>query len=262
MKVAVLGSRGQIGRHLVTKLKAAGHHVIGQDITTGIDLRYEWGLEPVDLVYFLAFDVGGSRYLAERQKTFDYIDGNMKLMENVFSHLHKYAIPFIFASSQMSNMLESSYGVLKSIGEHYTRSLNGINIRLWNVYGKEHDPAKFHVITDFLVQVKDQQCIRMLTDGQEVRQFLHADDCSSALITLAERYAELDPFVYYDITSFEWVSIYEVAHIIADLYPGTTVIPGTKTDQTQTVMNEPTDVIFKYWKPTISLIEGIRSMGS
>ena len=42
-----------------------------------------------DFIFFLAFDVGGSRYLKKYQNTFDFISNNMRIMENTFSILKK-----------------------------------------------------------------------------------------------------------------------------------------------------------------------------
>ena len=61
-----------------------------------------------------------------------------------------YSKPFVFASSQMSNMSYSPYGVMKRVGELYTKSLNGLIVKFWNVYGIEKDMEKAHVITDFI----------------------------------------------------------------------------------------------------------------
>ena len=103
-------------------------------------------------------------------------------MHNTFSYLEMYPKPFIFASTQMSNMNHSAYGTLKRIGEHYTTILKGHIVRFWNTYGIENDPHKTHVITDFINSAISNKSILMRTTGEEKRQFLHADDCSKALI--------------------------------------------------------------------------------
>ena len=52
-------------------------------------------------------------------------------------------VPFIFASSQMSNMSHTHRTVLmKRVGELYTKSLNGLIVKFWNVYGIEKDMEK------------------------------------------------------------------------------------------------------------------------
>ena len=75
-------------------------------------------------------------------------------MKNTFELLYKEKKRFIFATSQMSNMIYSSYGVLKRIGEDITKSLGGISVRFWNVYGIENDMEKSHVVTDFIIKAK------------------------------------------------------------------------------------------------------------
>jgi nucleoside-diphosphate-sugar epimerase len=93
-------------------------------------------------------------------------------LENVFALLEKYNKRFIFASSQMSNMSYSPYGVMKRVGELYTTSLRGLIVKFWNVYGIEKDYEKSHVITDFIRKGFEEGDFEMMTDGTEERQFL------------------------------------------------------------------------------------------
>ena len=146
-----------------------------------------------------------------------FISNNIKIMEYTFAELKKKKIPFIFASSQMSNMTHSPYGILKSIGETYTRALKGLIVKFWNVYGVEHDPKKFHVITDFINMALTSKEIKMQTDGSEKRQFLHADDCSECLLKLSKIYNDIHRDKNLHITSYKWNSIYEVALIVSKI---------------------------------------------
>ena len=196
MKILNLGSSGQIGAYLSEYLREKGHTVIDfdkeespdQDMTVIPNQYLESAIESADFVFFLAFDVGGSRYLKKYQHTFQFIDNNARLMANAFGLLKKYNKRFIFASSQMSNMSYSPYGVLKNVGELYTKSLNGLIVKFWNVYGIEKDYEKSHVITDFIRKGFETGVIDMLTDGQEEREFLYAEDCCEALETIMENY--------------------------------------------------------------------------
>lgn len=270
MKLLVLGSEGVIGRYLVAHARAAGHEVTESDILLPPyeDLRKAYNptvwekMENCDLVFFLAFDVGGAHYLAKRQRTKSYLDSNLLLMINTFEMLYLTSKPFIFGSSQMSNMVESPYGILKRIGEFYTDSTNGMNVRFWNVYGHETDPKKFHVITDVINMARVWREIHLSTDGTEVRQFLYAPDAADALLKLAERYDDLDrgPNIFYDVTSFQWHTIMEVAEFVASCFPDTTVVPGIEKDHTQTLRNEPTERIWDIWTPTISIWDGIKDL--
>ncbi len=266
MKYLVLGSEGQVGAALTSFLQQKGHDVLEFDIVNSPeqDLRIynnpllDTLVAQADFVFFLAFDVGGSRYLKIYQQTPDFIGNNMKLMTHTFDVLHKYKKPFIFASSQMSNMSYSSYGRLKAVGESYTEILGGIIVKFWNVYGVEHDLDKSHVITDLIIKAHDTSTIDLLTDGTEERQFLFADDCCEALVTLSEKYSEIPRDKELHITNFDWTNILNVANIIASHFPGSRIIPAISKDEVQKdKRNEPNDFILNYWKPKTSIETGI-----
>jgi len=266
MRYLVLGSSGQIGLSLCDYLRDQGHEVIAFDQADGMryDLRRLYNsnlrrtLQEVDFVYFLAWDVGGSSYLAKYQDTYDFIMNNVAIMHNVFECLHESRKPFVFASSQMANMSYSSYGLTKSLGEKITSTLGGLTVKFWNVYGMELDPEKTHVVTDFICKARDRGVIDMRTDGTESRQMLHALDCSRALHVLSERYQDLPRDQNYHVTSFEWCTMLDVANIVATHFPGTKVVPAvTKDDVQRDAKNEPDPFIMRYWQPRIDLEQGI-----
>jgi len=268
MKHLVLGSSGQIGGHLVKYLLSKGEQVTEydieykewQDLREGYNPSLESYIDVCDIVHFLAFDVGGAKYLEENQDKYQFIDNNMRIMVNTFDLLKRYEKPFIFASSQMAEMGYSSYGMLKALGEKITRDLGGLVVKFWNVYGYETDPNKSHVITDFIKMAKHKGVIKMRTDGTESRQFLYADDACEALLTLSKNYDKIDKNKNYSITSFKWNKVYEIANIL-DVLSSCDIIPGDKTDETQrNAMNEPNDNIKKYWEPKTSLEEGIMKL--
>jgi len=266
MKYLVLGSRGQIGLSLCQYLRSQGHEVKEFDNADGalFDLRRYNNNELrkavlwADLVYFLAWDVGGSVYLAQYQDTYDFVMNNVAIMHTVFSCLAETQRPFIFASSQMASMSHSSYGLTKSLAERITATLGGITVKFWNVYGIELDPDKTHVVTDFITKARDSSVIDMRTDGTESRQMLHADDCSRALAILAQRYKDLPRDQQYHVTSFEWHTMLDVADFVAAHFPGTVVQPSSAKDLVQLdACNEPDRYILQYWQPQITLSEGI-----
>jgi nucleoside-diphosphate-sugar epimerase len=265
MKYLVLGSAGQIGLALCHYLRKQGHEVSTFDLVDNPaqDLRInskelQQAIADCDFVFFLAWDVGGSIYLAKYQDTFDFIQNNLKIIVNTFETLSHAKKPFIFASSQMSNMSYSSYGLTKSIGEKITSVLDGVTVKFWNVYGIEHDPEKTHVVTDFINKARDTGIIDMRTDGAEQRQMLHADDCSECLYMLSQKYNELPRDKEYHVSNFEWNTMLDVAEIIAGHYPGTVIKPSTAKDTVQKYKrNEPNTWILNYWQPKISLVDGI-----
>jgi len=270
MKITVLGSSGQIGAYLTDYLKTKKHEVIEidkvngplHDLTTIPNDYVDSQIKDSDFVFFLAFDVGGSRYLKKYQHTFDFLDNNVRMMTNVFNMLKKYNKRFIFASSQMSNMTYSPYGVAKNIGELYTKSLNGLVVKFWNVYGIEKDHEKSHVITDFIRKGFEYGDFDMLTDGTEERQFLYAEDCCEALETIMENYTDFKPEDPLHITSFHSNSIKEIAEIIQGQFNKINrpikITPGLAKDSVQMdKRNEANNYIMNWWLPKTTIDQGI-----
>ena len=270
MIITVLGSSGQIGAYLSEYLSKKGHIVREFDIVNGShqDMTHipntylRNSIMESDFVFFLAFDVGGSRYLKKYQHTFDFVNNNTRLMANAFGLLQEYDKPFVFASSQMSNMSYSPYGTLKRVGELYTESLGGLIVKFWNVYGIEKDHDKAHVITDFIRKGFEEGDFEMMTDGEEVRQFLYAEDCCEGLEAVMKNYDEFyanDPL---HITNFDYTSIREVAIIIENEFKligkPINILPGEASDSVQLdKRNEADRFIEKYWSPKTDLETGI-----
>lgn len=270
MKISILGSSGQVGAYLTEYLREKGHTVNEFDVVNGPEQdmtvipnqNLEDNIKDSDFVFFLAFDVGGSRYLKKYQHTFQFIDNNARLMANAFGLLKKYNKRFIFASSQMSNMSYSPYGVLKNVGELYTKSLNGLIVKFWNVYGIERDHEKSHVITDFIRKGFDTGVIDMLTDGQEEREFLYAEDCCEALETIMQNFDDFTSEDNLHITSFHPTKIIDVAGIISGQFnligKSVNVKPSDEKDSVQMdKKNRPDTYLTKWWMPKTTIEEGI-----
>lgn len=271
MKVVILGSGGQIGAYLTEYLRDKGHDVTEFDVVNGEEqdltkipnTKLMHDIRVCDFVFFLAFDVGGSRYLKKYQHTYDFINNNARLMVNVFQYLAEYRKPFVFASSQMSNMSYSPYGVLKRVGELYTQTLGGLTVKFWNVYGVEKDQEKSHVITDFIRKGFEEGEFEMMTDGTEERQFLYAEDCCEGLETVMNCYSDFKPTDPLHITSFRNDSIKSVAEMIQGQFnrigrDDVKIKPGVAKDSVQMDKRNEADLyITGWWMPKTSLDQGI-----
>jgi nucleoside-diphosphate-sugar epimerase len=274
MKVTILGSSGQIGAYLTEYLREKGHVVEefdiingqSQDLTIIPNPLLEKKIADSDFIFFLAFDVGGSRYLKKYQHTFQFINNNCRLMTNAFTLIQKYNKQFVFASSQMSNMSYSPYGVLKNVGELYTKSMNGLIVKFWNVYGIENDYEKAHVITDFIRKGFETGVIDMMTDGEEERDFLYAEDCCEALETVMEHYSEFTSEDNLHITSFRYTKIKDIANIISGQFNlignyNIKVQPSTEKDSVQLDKRNQADTfIMKWWIPKTTIEIGIQKI--
>jgi len=273
-KILILGSEGQIGSHLKKFLIQKKYKVIEFDIILGkkFDLRtfqnqkLENEIKKSDFVFFLAFDVGGSRYLSKYQKSFNFLINNSLIMTNVFFLLHKHKKKFIFASSQMSNMDFSPYGTLKRIGEEITKSLNCIYVKFWNVYGIENNLEKSHVITDFIKMAFEKKKINMLTNGKESREFLYAEDCSNGLLIIMKKFNFFkNKKKELHLTTGKKIKIIDIAKIIKKIFSKKnikiSIKPSNKQDELQKNINNNPDMYFsKFWKKKYNIQSGIFEM--
>ena len=274
-KVLILGSEGQIGGHLVDFFKNKKNYQINRhdivlnrsfDLRDSKNLRIERNIKKSDFVFFLAFDVGGSRYLNKYQNTYNFLMNNLLIMSNVFRLLKKHKKKFIFASSQMSNMDFSTYGILKRLGEEITKSQNCLYVKFWNVYGIEKQIEKSHVITDFILMALKKKKINMLTNGKESREFLYADDCSKGLFEIMKR------FNFYKKKGFELhlttakkTKIIDIAKIIKKILSSRNIYIKIKplkiNDNVQkNTNNKSNKFLLRYWKPRYKIEEGIEKI--
>lgn len=272
--ILVLGSSGQIGHHFCHYLEKKKYNVLKFDILDGkkYDLRINNNIKLIKLlkkssyIFFLAFDVGGSRYLKKYQNSSRFILNNLKIMNNTFELLSKYKKPFLFASSQMSNMTYSNYGLLKLIGEKISSSLNGNSVKFWNVYGIEKDLSKSHVITDFILMSLKNKKIKMMTNGTESREFLHADDCSIGLEVIMNNHTKFKlQNKELHLTTGKETKIIEIAKIIQRIAKkddlNINIFKGKKKDTVQrNRKNKYNQYLSKFWKPKVNIEAGIKEI--
>lgn len=253
----VIGSEGFVGKPLCKFLENKGERVVRFDIKRGENedgRSQKLPLDGVDRIYFLAWEVGGAKYLYKEEVQQRQLDWNLKLMLNVMPQLHAAGKPFLFVSSQLAEECDTVYGVTKHLGEVWTKIFNGVRVRLWNVYGSvEETTERSHVVSDFVHQAAEAGEIKMLTTGEEKRQFIHVDDVCEAFHTALS----LDVKDVYDVTSFEWVKVRDVAETIAKMSGNAKVVPGSVVGSTPIT---PIKGKIPGWQPKVTLEEGLSRM--
>ena len=151
---------------------------------------------------------------------------------------------------------------MKREGELYTKSLNGLIVKFWNVFGIETDMEKAHVITDFIKKGFETGTIDMMTDGTEEREFLYAEDCCEALEKVMEYYDHLHSDDDLHITTGDSTSILGIARTIQSLFKEigreVAIVPSESKDEVQKdARNVPDPYIKQWWQPKTSVTEGI-----
>lgn len=254
----VIGSEGFIGKPFSKFLEGKGEEVVHFDIkrSNKEDGRtFKFDFKKFDKIYFLAWDVGGSKYLYDPSRQMSQLKWNLDLMRNVFDQLGNKK-DFLFVSSQLSEEVDTVYGVTKRLGEVWTGQLGGRCVRVWNAYGvMEEEDVKSHVISDFIYQALKTKKIKMMTNGEEWRQFTHISDLSSAFY-MALNSNDLRRTIY-DASSYEWVRIIDIANMISR-QTGAKCIPGKLKGRDPL----PSDNMGRIpgWLPQVSLEEGLEQM--
>jgi nucleoside-diphosphate-sugar epimerase len=254
----VIGSHGFVGSALCDYLRRKGEEVVGFDLKQHKSQDARTASIPFhefDRVYFLAWEVGGAKYLYRENTQLHQLNWNIELMRNIMPQLHKSKVPFVFVSSQLAEETDTIYGATKKVGELWTNQIGGACVRLWNVYGAiEENTEKSHVIGDFVDQAIKKGKVEMLTTGEETRQFVHIEDICEGLYHVLDK--KLHGKVY-DLSSFEWSSVREVADLIG-LHTGAKIVPGKHKGSARSiavVKGRPPG-----WHPKINLFDGIKKM--
>ena len=252
----VIGSSGFLGKRLCNFLKEKNQNVIEFDIKNGekFDARFnKLPLENVDRVYFIAWDVGGSKFLYKENTQINQMEWNNMLMNNVFPQIMD--TPFVFVSSQLAAKTDTVYGVQKQMGEVWSKlSKYGVTVRLWNLYGYNEDfTERSHVVSDFVYQAVVNGEIKMLTMGEELRQYIHIDDVCEGLL---KSFEIEDRSKTYDISSGVWIKLIDLASQIKDI----TNCKLTKGDIMGTSLLIDNKDFVPGWEPKISLNDGLKRM--
>lgn len=213
--VLVLGSGGLIGSALEPILRQHGYKTLHVLSRHHLDLRINQSLDlfkgiNIKFVFFLAYEVGGAKFLQRPELQDRILEYNIQITNNVFTWLKKNQIRYAFASSSLSAD-KSNYGYVKRMGENITLKMPHLGrvFRLWNAYGFEFPGPKSHAIPDFVFQCLIRKKVKMLTNGQELRQFTHVNDISEALIAIMENFDETPQEV--DISDGNWLTLADTA---------------------------------------------------
>ena len=254
----VLGGNGFIGTNLIRYLQLQGHYVKNLDLKNGPedDLRRILikDIKSYTGCFFLAWDVGGSKYLNNRTYWEKQYRNNFALINNVFPQLSESGIPFLFISSQLAGVDNTPYSITKLAAENYCKIMQNATVaRQWNAYGSiEEFDLKSHVVSDLVRQALQEKIIRLKTTGEEKRQFVHMEDiCNAYLKMLTRGNGEV-----YDVSSKNYISILELANKIGKL-TNSKVIQGYEIG-----IDPKVEEIswFPEWIPRIELENGLISI--
>jgi len=212
--VAVTGGTGFLGRHLLKKLLEMGlsikvlcvkkEEAPGCDTVIG-DLRDTASLSELvcgaDIVFHLAGQADVEKAEQDRITNFEVnVRGTLNLLECAkeagTSKIVFASTSHVYGNAENIPVKEDSecrpvtiYGMNKLLAENlcgfYSREgAFGCSIaRMSNLYGPGMNVG---VLKELIARAKAEGCLTLKSTGEELRDFLHADDAANALVMLAE----------------------------------------------------------------------------
>ena len=207
MKILVTGGAGFIGTNLIKKLLSEGHEVVSlDDYETGtqenelegatyvmgdIDSLTYWKGEGFDLCYHLAALSRIQPSFEDPTETFRVnTQGSQVVAE--WARLNDVKVIYAGSSSRWHDPMKSPYAAFKHMGEEIFKLYKKVYkldveiTRFYNVYGPHEivDGDWAAVIGIWRRQVRDNQPITIVGDGEQRRDFTHVDDICDALYKL------------------------------------------------------------------------------
>lgn len=289
MKIYVAGHTGMLGSAIVRGLLARGY--TESEILTYThdqwDLKYSyeqfWERSRVDYCFMAAGLVGGIRANMENQAQF--LSENTRMAFTIVDVCAQYKIPLCYVGSSCmypvghsdpitEDMLgtgayeptNEGYALAKTVGMRYAQwmlpdSVIGIPC---NLYGPNdhYDPERSHVFPALIQRFVDAmdsgaETVTVWGSGSPKREFLHVDDCASALIKLMQEGAR----GVYNIGANWDYPIGYLAQMIADEagYKGKIIFDQSKPDGIFRKKISSQKIYDAYgWQPQIGLRKGIQ----
>ena len=249
MRIALTGSRGFIGSHVMDRLMSLGHEIDEWDEKINKPIKdftcvSRGQIPDIDYVIHLAAYADVRESINEPQK---YWDNNVTRTTEIQKFCYFYDIPLIYASSScVHDWHLSPYGMSKKINEE-TALPNQIGLRFTTVYG---DGARDEMLIGRLIEGR----VSYLTN--HIRDFVHVDDVVDVMLLLIEDklagVTVLKPA--YDIGTGEGV-------VVSDLGPiagyDIDIKPGDKCEAFDNTA-DISDITKLGWMPKYNIIEYIK----
>ena len=278
MNIAVTGSSGFIGYHLVNRLNVNKYNVTTLDLKNNIDIT-KWehikNIKEVDLIFHLA----AKNYIPYAyKKPRDFYATNIMSTLNMLEICRKLNAKMVYISSYV-------YGEPKNIPINEKQSIKATNpyarskiicenmcsgyskdfgvkviiIRPFNVYGVQQ--SKNFLIPSIIEQIKTKREI-VLKDPSPKRDFVYIDDLIDALIKSINLKNRV--FDVFNIGSGISYSINEIVNLITDKFKYPIRVKYTGEKRINEISDTVADIskakkILK-WKPKINFNRGIEKI--
>ena len=277
MKIAVTGSSGFIGKHLLKHLSRSSHEVIEIDLTLGNDISV-WesvcGIKEFDVLIHLA----AKSYVPEAfNNPADFYRTNVLGTINALELCRLHNARMIFTSSYMYGTPEylpideehpvkafNPYAQSKLMGENLCKAYfrdSGVPsciFRPFNIYG----PGQAgHFLIPLIINQAKTGRIR-LKDPRPKRDFIYVDDVVVAFVKAVEM--KFETIETFNLGSGVSTSIGEVIDIVKEVYRQDILTEFTYEQRKNEVLDTVAKILKAerklHWKPKVNLRNGIRQL--
>lgn len=295
-KIYIAGHGGLIGSALMRELTAQGHtHIVTRtrkelDLTNFEAVKAFFEAEKPAYVILAAAKVGG--IVANKTKPGDFILENLKIQTNVIENAYKNGCQkFLFLGSSciypkeaaqpiaedalLTGPLEptnDAYAVAKisgiMLGQCLRRQygwdfISGQPTNLYGI-GDNFHPEHAHVIPGMMTRMDDAKRngdaeFKVWGTGNPMREFLYADDCARALVTMFYTYSDL-PIL--NVGTGEDITIRELAETMVKVvgYTGKLTFDTTRPDGMFRKVLNVSRLKALGFQPKVNLQEGLTRM--
>ncbi len=295
-KIYIAGHRGMVGSSILRKLKSEGYHNVIHKTSKELDLRKQPAVqnfffsEKPDYVFVASAKVGGIH--ANNTYRADFLYDNLQIQNNLIHQSYMNGVKkLLFLGSSciypkmapqplkeeylLTDPLEPTnepYAIAKIAGikmcEAYwdQYGCNFISAMPTNLYGPNdnYDLNNSHVLPALLrkfIEAKRAKLpeVVMWGTGSPLREFMHVDDLTDALVFLMKNYDEKQ---FINVGTGEEVTIRQLTDLIKGVvgFEGEIVHDLSKPDGTPRKLMDSTRLKQLGWKSQISLLDGIKQV--
>jgi GDP-L-fucose synthase len=294
-KIYIAGHKGMVGSACWRALESAGYKNLIGKTSKELDLRGQREVksflksEKPHVIIDAAARVGG--ILANNTYPYEFLMDNMLIQNNLIRSAHELDIQkFIFLGSSciypklapqplkeeylLTGPLEPTnewYAIAKISGVKLIEALRKqyrrdyVSLMPTNLYGPgdNFDLNSSHVLPAMIRKFHEAKengnsNVLLWGSGNPMREFLHVDDLAMAVKFVLENKTE---YPIYNVGSGKEITISNLALVIQSIvgHGGSIKWDTSKPDGTMRKIMDSSKIQLIGWKPSISLMEGIRS---
>ena len=277
MRIAVTGSSGFVGSHLVKRLKELGADIVGLDIKNGVDIT-DWkqvqSIEQFDVLFHLAAkSYVPDSYKYPRDFYYSNAIGTINALELcrlwkskiVFISSYVYGVPQYLPIDEKHPVAAfNPYAQTKIIGEQlcggYSRDFDipAIILRPFNIYGEGQNEN--FLIPTMIKQAKTGKIL--LKDPYPKRDYIYIDDVVDLFVKAME-YRPTKCEIFNVGTGISY-SVRELTDLIVALFPNPIDVAFTSQNRKNEVMDTKADISkakeFLGWEPKIDVRQGLQRL--